>query len=123
MIEEITISDEDLIKSLQKKSDKTYRKITKQMWKDIVYKDGKLDEEQVLKELYDYSFLIRQASLVYCEVAGLSKTNYNAETIIQELNDRYLNKKDTQDDVESIIKYSKTKQELIDELLIYFEIK
>lgn len=123
MIEEITISEEALIKSLQKKSDKTYRKITKQMWKDIVYKDGKLDEEQVLKELYDYSFLIRQASLVYCEVAGLSKTNYNAETIIQELNDRYLNKKDTQDDVESIIKYSKTKQELIDELLIYFEIK
>lgn len=123
MIEEITISEEALVKSLQKKSDKTYRKITKQMWKDIVYKDGKLDEEQVLKELYDYSFLIRQASLVYCEVAGLSKTNYNAETIIQELNDRYLNKKDTQDDVESIIKYSKTKQELIDELLIYFEIK
>lgn len=123
MIEEITIGEEALIKSLQKKSDKTYRKITKQMWKDIVYKDGKLDEEQVLKELYDYSFLIRQASLVYCEVAGLSKTNYNAETIIQELNDRYLNKKDTQDDVESIIKYSKTKQELIDELLIYFEIK
>ena len=47
----------------------------KEFWKDIIYKDGKIDEEQVMKELHDYSFLMEQASLVYEQISGLSKAN------------------------------------------------
>lgn len=76
----------------------------KQFWKDIIYKDGKINEEQVMKELEDYSFLMEQASIVYCSITNglLSKTNYNAETIIAEFEENNYDKKITQDDIKSI---------------------
>ena len=54
--------------------------LTREDWKDIIYKDGKIDEEQVFKELKDYAFLMEQASKVYSYVTGgkLRKTNYKA---------------------------------------------
>jgi len=53
-------------------------------WKNIIYKNGKLDEEQVLKELSDYYFVIQQVPKVYCHITNglLSKLMYKAETII-----------------------------------------
>ena len=52
----------------------TNLKKVKEDWGHIIYKDGKLDEEQILKELADYSFLMHQVAIVYEHVAGLSKT-------------------------------------------------
>lgn len=58
-------------------------------WKEIVEKDGFLDTEQVKKELYDFSRLLRNASVVYCEVTGgrMSYTTYDARDVISEYND------------------------------------
>ena len=76
--------------------------LSRKDWKEIIYKDGKIDEEQVMKELEDYGFLMEQASKVYCAVTGgkLSKTNYHAHTIIQEYEqsfDDYVHKDDIRD--------------------------
>ena len=57
-------------------------------WKEIVEKDGVLDVEQVKKELYDFSRLLRNVSIVYCEITGgrMSKTSYDAIDVISEYN-------------------------------------
>ena len=73
--------------------------LTREDWEDIIYKNEKIDEEQVFKELKDYAFLMEQASKVYSYVTGgkLRKTNYKAETIIQEYEqsvDDYVHKDD-----------------------------
>ena len=39
-------------------------------WKDIVEKDGKLDIEQIKKELYDFTTLMNNISKVYCHITG-----------------------------------------------------
>ena len=58
-------------------------------WKDIIYRDGKIDEEQVLKELSDFYYVMKQVPRIYCHITGgkLSKVMYSAETIIAESND------------------------------------
>ena len=76
--------------------------LSRKDWKEIIYKDGKIDEEQVMKELEDYAFLMEQASKVYCAVTNgkMSKTNYFAHTIIQEYEqsfDDYVHKDDIRD--------------------------
>jgi hypothetical protein len=63
----------------------------KEFWQDIIYNDGRIDEEQVMKELCDYRFVMQQASKVYDHVTGgkLSKIMYKAETIIAEADDLF----------------------------------
>ncbi|GAB6989567.1 hypothetical protein [Paenibacillus pini] len=46
--------------------------------------------EQIQRELSDYSFLLDQVPLVYEEVAGLSKTNYYANAVINEFEKRII---------------------------------
>jgi len=55
-------------------------------WKGIIEKDGKVDMNQLKKELFDYSNLMDNASKVYCHITNgmMSKTNYNADTVIAE---------------------------------------
>jgi hypothetical protein len=53
-------------------------------WKEIVAPNGVVNLDQLKKELADYSFLMSQASLVYCHVANLSKVMYHADVIISE---------------------------------------
>lgn len=64
-------------------------KESNEFWKDIIYKDGKLDEEQVLKELSDYYFVLQEVPKVYCEITNgrLSKPHYHAAAVIAEFND------------------------------------
>ena len=56
-------------------------------WRDIIYKDDgtTIDEEQVMRELHDYSFLMEQAGIVYCDITDglLSKTTYYARDVLQ----------------------------------------
>jgi len=62
-------------------------------WKSIIYKNGKLDEDQVLKELFDYYFVMQQVPKVYYHITNglLSKLMYTAETVTAVADD-YLNK-------------------------------
>lgn len=97
--------------------------LTKKDWKEIIYfykGKGRINETQLFKELADYSFLMEQASKVYCHFTGLSKTNHFAETIISEIEERTYDKKITQDDINDIINSHSTKKELIEEIKKYF---
>lgn len=92
-------------------------------WKEIIYKNGKIDIEQVYKELDDYAFLMEQASKVYNHFTQLSKTNYFAETIINLIEDSTYPKDIVQDDIKDILESDMDKEELIDELKNYFELE
>jgi hypothetical protein len=96
--------------------------MTKQDWKEIIYKNGKINATQVFKELSDYSFLMEQASTVYCHFTNLSKTNYYAHTIIGLIEDSTYPKDAVQDDIRDILKNCPTKKELIEELKTYFDL-
>ncbi len=98
--------------------------LTKRDWEEIIYKkDGSINKGQVIKELRDYGFLLEQASKVYHEICGLSKTNYKAEQIITELNDRYYSKEFLQYDLKQVINRCDTYDELSRELKKHFDIK
>jgi hypothetical protein len=50
----------------------------REFWRDIVYKDGKLDEELVMLELEDFSDMMDRFGTFLCESTGgrMSKLNY-----------------------------------------------
>jgi len=92
-------------------------------WKDIIYnKDGSLNEEQILKELSDFRYIMKQVPIVYEEVAGLTKLMYPAKTIIQEFESRNLDKEITKSDIRDMIDQCSDIEELKDELRYYFEL-
>ena len=97
----------------------------KEDWKKIIYKNGKIDEEQVMKELEDYGFLLEEVPKVYCEITGglLSKLNYKSEVVLAEFNDHNLDKETTQEDVIMLIRENAELVDLIEALKDYFEIK
>jgi|SRR3990167_2098966 len=92
----------------------------KERW-NWLYKDGKLDEKAVLKEISDYDFILEEVPRVYCEITGglLSKLNYRAEVILAEFNERFWDKKIIIDDIREMIKSTKTLEELKEELESY----
>ena len=93
-------------------------------WKEIIYKDGKLDIKQILKELDDYFFILEEVPKVYLTVTNgiLSKPNYYASTIISFLEDNYYDKSTTREDVKEMIRDSSNMDEIIVSLIEYFEI-
>ena len=60
-------------------------------WKEIVCPDGKLDLEQVKKELHDFYTLIRNVSLVYDHITGgrISKPLTDPKVVIDEAEASY----------------------------------
>ena len=60
-------------------------------WAPIIFdeENGKLNLEQLKKELYDYSMLMLNISKVYCEITDgkLSKPNTDPDVIIAEFHD------------------------------------
>lgn len=61
----------------------------REFWKGIIYKDGKIDEEQVMKELSDFSDFMDRFGSLLCEVTGnrMSKLNYTKGAMISCAND------------------------------------
>ena len=110
------------------KERKDYKKEYNDFWKDIVEnRFGILKKDQVKRELADFSFLMEQASIVYSEVANLSKTSYWAETILGELDDRFWRKDYIKDDLKDMLKSytngdEKDFNNLVDWLKEYFEL-
>jgi len=96
----------------------------KSFWKNIVYQDGKINEEQVMKELSDYYFVMHEVPKVYCEITGglLSKIMYPAEIILSEFNDKFWDKETIQDDIDILIKEAKTLDDLKNSLKDYFQL-
>jgi len=92
----------------------------KEKW-DWIYKDGKLDEEAVLKEISDYDFILGEVPKVYEEITGgqLSKLNYKAEIILGEFNEKFWDKEIIIEDIKEMIKSAGTLEELKKELEDY----
>lgn len=73
-----------------------YKKNYEEFWKEIVeLPDGSLDKEQVMKELSDYSMLIKHLTKIYTLASG-NKVSYTTtlpdvvyEFFQEELSDRY----------------------------------
>jgi uncharacterized protein YktA (UPF0223 family) len=95
--------------------------LSKKDWKEIIYRNGKINATQVFKELHDYSFLITQASKVYCHFTNLSKTTYFADTIIQIIEEKTYDKEITQEDVRDMLKDCKTLRQVKKEIKEYFD--
>ncbi len=59
--------------------------IFNEFWSEIVCNpDGSLNKEEVMKELYDYHFVLENVPKVYCAITNntLSKPNYHAHAVI-----------------------------------------
>lgn len=70
-------------------ADADVEKVFQDFWANIVMRDGQLDLEQVKKELFDFHQLIRNVSLVYCEVTNhaVSKPLTDPQVVISLFND------------------------------------
>jgi len=101
---------------------KSVEKNYQENWKEIIEKDGKVDFEQVKKELSDYSFLLENVPIVYSELINLSYPNYPAHVILREHNERYICKEIVADDIEDMIKGCSDLEELKEALIDYFDI-
>lgn len=101
------------------KENKTIQEI-KETW-EWLYKNGKLDEEEVLKEISDYDFILEEVPKVYCEITGgsLIKLMYPAEVVLGEFNKRFWDKEIVIDDIKAMIKSAETLEELKEELESY----
>ena len=66
-------------------------KIFKEFWVPIIFdmKSGRLNLEQLKKELYDYAMLLDNVPKVYSEITSgkISKPNTCAEVVIAEYHD------------------------------------
>ncbi|MFA5395715.1 MAG: hypothetical protein WC346_06820 [Methanogenium sp.] len=102
-----------------------YEKDFEDFWKDIIIKKGKIDLEQVKKELHDYHILLKEVPEVYMEVTGgrISKPNTRAFEVIGEFNEQNLNKEITKDDVKMMINDNNSLRELVDALIDYFDLE
>jgi len=65
-----------------------YEQTWKEFWEPIVAPNGEIDVEQLKKELFDFSTLMKGASEVYEHVASLSKCNTDPKYIIGAFEDR-----------------------------------
>ncbi|QNR65385.1 hypothetical protein IAQ67_15945 [Paenibacillus peoriae] len=61
----------------------THQEVWEGEWKDIcTNEDGTVNLDQIQRELFDYAFILDQVPKVYEEVAGLSKPNAYANSVI-----------------------------------------
>lgn len=98
---------------------KEYEKTYQEKWKEIIEnKDGSLNKEQIMKELFDYSIMLENVPIVYKEVTGglLSKPHHSANSIICEF-ENYIERligRDLEDivfsNMDEVIKILKGKQ-------------
>lgn len=95
-----------------------------EFWKPIIYKKGKIDEKQVMKELSDYKFIMEQVPKVYCEITGglLSKLMYPANVVLEEFNERFWDKETIKDDISEILSERTTVEDKLKEIKSYLEI-
>ena len=82
-------------------------------WKDIVEKKGEIDKDQLVRELYDWHYVMEQLPSIYSEITGglLSKPMYSKETVLSAYYDA--NQRDVEEnyvdksDIKSIIQGTK----------------
>jgi hypothetical protein len=99
-----------------------------EIWKGIVEKKGKMDQDAVKRELSDYSKVIENCSSIYGSVTNgrISKPLTDWQIVEDEYNqiliNDYLFKEGTTKDIQNIIKDCKTLEDIKKELIDYFKI-
>jgi hypothetical protein len=86
--------------------DLDYEKDWQEFWKDIVCDENEeLNLEQIKKELSDYHYIMHQAGKINCYMTNnrLSYPNYPAQTIIDEHNQIWIDKKYAREDILNIV--------------------
>src|SRR6476646_3900941 len=65
-------------------SDRPWTQEDEQFWGPIITPNGRLDLDQVKRELHDYHTLLEEVPKVYCELTGgaISKPNTAADAVI-----------------------------------------
>lgn len=93
-------------------------------WREIIYKNGKLDEEAILNELADFSFLIESISHVYYEITGgmVSKPLTLPKEVLSIFHELHLDLGITQSDVQDMIAENPTREDLVEALEDYFQL-
>jgi len=66
-----------------------YQRVYAEFWRDLVETGGKLDQDKVARELYDYHVLLRDVQMVYDSVTmgRLSKPNTRVDAIVSTVAD------------------------------------
>lgn len=101
-------------------------KVYQEFWKDIVEnEDGTLNVEQVKKELADFSMVMDNCSSAYEEMSGslITKPNTYFSEVLKIFQKKFWNVDYVRDDVKDMIKNTNDREELIDELIEYFELE
>ncbi|WP_226035754.1 hypothetical protein [Aquibacillus saliphilus] len=80
-----------------------YERVYDEFWKDIVEENGKVNLDQIKRELADYRQLLNDVPKVYEEVCGLSKANTRPDYVINYLNDHYIVKEYALDDLKDFV--------------------
>ncbi len=106
------------------KEEKDYKKEYEDFWKEIVEnEDGTLNKDQVMRELSDYSMVMSNCALAYCEMTNqrISKQNtkfFEVRNIFYEL---FIEKQIAADDlVNTVLTKDMTYEEIIKEIKDYF---
>lgn len=97
----IAFIEEDIerLKALGTNNFSDHETVWLSFWKPICSPRGRINEEQVKKELYDYKLLLDEVPKVYEELAGLSKPHTSAKAIIDRVYDRMIDKQIAFDDL------------------------
>ncbi len=67
-----------------------YEERYEETWRTIVENpDGTLNRDQVMRELFDFTTVMTEASKVYEELAGLTKPNTAAEHVLEGADRKY----------------------------------
>jgi hypothetical protein len=98
-------------------TDTDYEKTYNDHWKRTVEnEDGTLNKDQVMRELSDYTVVMDNASLVYSEIANLSKPNTAAHHVLAAADDLYAghHADDALDQLFDVMETAADKQAVID---------
>ena len=93
-------------------------------WKEIIYKNGKIDEKQVMKELSDFSYVMEQVPKVYSQITNglLSKIMYPADVVLTEFYDKFWDKGMIREDINDILNSKQNEKDKLKEIKEYINI-
>jgi 5-methylcytosine-specific restriction endonuclease McrBC regulatory subunit McrC len=106
--------------------DELVEKKYQEFWKDIVEnEDGTLNEEQVKKELCDFSMVMDNCTKAYCEmtIGEISKPNTNFSEVLNKFQEKFYYASNIKDDVRDMLEGCGNLEELKEELKEYFELE
>ncbi|AIW03446.1 hypothetical protein CPT_Moonbeam48 [Bacillus phage Moonbeam] len=98
-----------------------YQQTYEDFWKTIVEVNGKVDFEQIKKELHDYRQLLKSVPKVYDELAGLSNPFTDPSYILARVEERMIDRETAFDDLTATADFGEVLLK-VEYLRQYFEV-